>query len=341
MPDAELRDAVPVEEGKNAVYRLVVAADGERRNLVLKVGDHHFAAGCRAEPRLLDAVAERTDVPVPPVVGTGEFGEDPYFLMERVAGANLACDPDGLSADAFERVCVEAGRNLAVLHEAFPVGSDAARADVDAIPTGDDPFAVDGWGVLGLDAGADDLHLARGFPDWPTYFEAWLGHNADRLADTRFSDLRPAVSARAEAMADDLRELAPFDPVVTHGDYRLANLLVDPETGATRAVLDWATPTAAPAAWDLAVTEALLVDWPSVGEHRQEQLRERLHDGYRERSPSVLDREGFETHRRCCLFGARLRLMVNLGEEMAGRPASAVDARAREHRDALREFGVE
>ena len=333
LPDAELRDAVPVEAGKNAVYRLVVASGGDRRELVLKVGDHHFAAGCRAEPHLLAAVAERTDVPVPAVVGTGELGENPFFLVERVAGDNLACDPDGLSAEAFGRVCVEAGRNLAALHEAFPVRGGASP--------GDDPFSVDGWGVMGLDHDADELRFAREFPDWPTYFEAWLDHNVERLADTRFADLRPALSARADAMADDLRDLAPFDPVVTHGDYRLANLLVDAETGETRAVLDWATPTAAPAAWDLAVTEALLVDWPSISERRQERLRERLYDGYRERNPGVLNCGGFENHRRCCLFGARLRLMVNLREEMAGRPASAVDARAREHRNALRKFGVE
>ncbi|UPV98839.1 aminoglycoside phosphotransferase family protein [Halorussus gelatinilyticus] len=328
LPDADLREATPIEAGKNAAYRLVVASDGDERELVLKVGDGEFAGGYRAEPRVLSAVGERTAIPVPEVVGTGAFGDDPYFLAERVPGANPACDPESLPPEAFERVCAAAGRNLAALHDAFPAG------DCDLIP-------ADGWGMLAFDSGADALHFAREFPDWSTYFEAWLTRNVERLADTRFDDLRPALADRAEEFAADVRTLAPFESVLTHGDYRLGNLLVDPESGATNGVVDWATPTAAPPTWELAVTEAILIDWPALDDSRQERLRTRLYEGYREVNPEPLDGEGFETHRRRCRFGARLRLMVNLGEEMAGRSESAVEARAREHREALREFGVE
>lgn len=319
-PDAAVRDVTPVEEGKNSVYVVTVEDDRDRRDLVLKVGDHHFAAGCRAEPHVLDAVAERTEIPVPEVLGTGHFGDDPYFVAERAPGKTLEGEPERLSPDAFEAVCVEAGRNVGKLHAAFPAGA---------------------CGLLGVERGGNDLEFVREFPDWPTHFEAWLTHNAERLADTRFGDLVPVLKERAATMAGQLRELGPFDAVVTHGDYRLGNLLVDPETGETRAVIDWATPTAVPAVHELAVTEAILLDWPAFDEARQRRLRERFYDAYRRENPGVLDRDGFEAHRRICRFGARLRLMINLREEMTSRPESAVDARAREHRDALREYGVE
>ena len=320
VPGSTLRDATEFEEGLNTVYLVTVETDGEPRELILKVATHHFDEGCRAEPHVLDAVAERTDISVPEVVGTGHLRDDPYFLAERVDGEAIEADPERLALEAFERVCVEAGRNLGELHGAFP---------------------ADGWGMLGLERGAEELHFVREFPDWPTYFEAWLTHNAERLEDTRFADLVAALNERATTATDELRELGPFDPVITHGDYRLANLLVDPETGETNAVIDWAIPTAVPAVHDLAVTEAILLDWPVFDEVRQRHLRERFYDGYREENDAVLDRDGFEAHRRLCWFGARLRLMVNLDEEMVGRSEEVVDARAREHREALRKFGVE
>jgi aminoglycoside phosphotransferase (APT) family kinase protein len=330
LPEVEVREASGVEEGRNTVY--LVTADGsvgtdsaDHPDLVLKVGTHHFAVGCRAEPHVLDAVADRTEIPVPEVYGTGHHREDPYFVAEYVPGVNPSADsgtlgPERLDPETFERVCVEAGRNLGELHDAFP---------------------ADCWGMLGVERGADDLELVREFPDWPTYFEEWLSSSVERLEETRFADLVPVLEDRVAPMADELREYGPFDPVMSHGDYRLGNLVLDPDsTPVTAAVIDWGTPTAVPAVHDLAVTEAILLDWPAFDADRQRYLRERLYDGYRETNAEVLDRDDFEAHRRLSRFGARLRLMVNLSEEMTGRSEAAVDARAREHREALREWGV-
>lgn len=337
LPDADLRDASAVERGKNAVYFVTLADGGERRELVLKVGDHHFAAGCRAEPCMLERVARRTDVPVPGVVGTGELGDDPYFLAERVPGESVEADPEALAPETFERVCVEAGRNLGELHAAFP---------------------ANGWGTLGVDLGDAEVEFVREFDDWPSYFEAWATHNVERLEGTRFSDRRPALSTAAADAAAELRELGPFDPVLIHNDYRLGNLLLNLDadsaatapTGSTpigtegpavtNAVLDWATPVAATAEYELAVTDALLVDWPAFGKDRKRHLRERLYEGYRETNDLERD-ESFEARRRCYALATRLRLMVNLREEMVGRSESAVEARAREHRSALGRLGVD
>lgn len=330
LPEVAVRDAAGVEEGKNTVYFVTSDASGggasaDHPDLVLKVGTHHFAAGCRAEPYVLDAVAKRTGIPVPEVYGTGHLRGDPYFLAEYVPGVNPATDserlgPRCLAPETFERVCVEAGRNLGELHDALP---------------------ADGWGMLGVERATGDLEFVREFPDWPSYCEAWLSSSVERLEETRFADLVPALEERATSAAAELREHGPFDPVVSHGDYRLGNLLLDPDAApVTAAVIDWATPTAVPAVHDLAVTEAVLLDWPEFDADRQQSLREQFYDGYREVNARLLNRDGFEAHRRICRFGARLRLMVNLREEMTGRSEAAVDARAREHREALAEYGV-
>lgn len=327
LPGGIVSDATGVEDGKNAVYLVSTDDSGggdspDQPNLVLKVGTHHFAEGFRAEPHVLDRVAERTGIPVPEVHGTGHLRGDPYFVAGYVPGMNPAFDPARLGPETFEQVCVEAGRNLGTLHDAFP---------------------ADGWGMLGVERGGDDLEFVRAFPDWPTYFEAWLAHNVERLPETatRFADLVPALEDRVGSLTDELRECGPFDPVVGHGDYRLGNLILDPDAApVTAAVIDWATPTAAPAVHDLAVTEAILLDRPGLDADRQRVLRERFYSGYRATNAGVLDGDDFEAHRRLCRFGARLRLMVNLREEMAGRSDAAVDARAQEHREALAEYGV-
>lgn len=323
FPDADLRSAAEVEQGKNTAYFLTVESGEAERELVCKVGDHHSAAGCRAESFFLERVGERTAIPVPDVLGTGELDSDPYFLAERVSGENYECEPDRLEPESFEQVCVEAGRNLGELHAAFP---------------------AEKFGLLGVETGRESIEFVREFPNWPSYFEVWLTHNAARLEATRFADLAPAVEERAESLADEFRDLGPFDPVITHNDYRLGNLLLNPETRTeseriTNVVLDWATPAAAPVEYELAVTEAILVDWPEFDAERQQTLRELLYEGYRETNDGALNREtdDFEARRRLYRFGARLRLMVNLEEEMAGRSAEQIEARATEHHEVLRD----
>lgn len=327
LPDAELREASAVERGKNAVYD-VTLRDG--RKLVLKVGDHHSAVGCRAEPVVLERVAARTEIPVPTVVGTGELDGSPYFLAERVAGESDGPEARRPPPVTLERVCFEAGRNLGELHAAFP---------------------ADDWGLLGVREGGDDLEFVREFPDWPTYYEAWVTHNAERLDGTRFAGLIPEVKAAAAEASDELREYGPFDPVVVHNDYRLENLVLSPDwtpdeavtsarSAVTNAVLDWAVPTAATAEYELATTEAILADRLASDEGPTRRLRERLYEGY-ERANDLERGEAFDARRRLYRLGTRLRLMVHLREEAAGRPDVTVDARAREHRTALEAYGID
>ncbi|WP_440008721.1 phosphotransferase [Halomicrococcus sp. SG-WS-1] len=356
LPEATVRAVEPADHGKNAVRFVTVAEPGgETRTVVLKVGTRFGDDGFRAESHLLSLVAERTEIPVPAVLGSdpGETVGDPFFVTEGVDGRNVEASPTRLAPGAFERVCFEAGRNLGDLHGAV---------------------AVEEFGALR--SGDGGLAVARAFEDWPSMFGEWAAMQVERLEDGRFADLVPALTSYFEDAADRLAASPhSFEPVVTHNDYRLGNLLLDPavtegeerddrldattdangdgdatvgESGdatvseggdVTAAVLDWESPVATTARYELAVTEALLVDWPELDADERARCRERLYAGYETTNALARD-EGFEERRRTYRVLARVRLMRNLREEMAGRPERAVDARADEHRSFLDDVGV-
>ncbi|WP_327051803.1 phosphotransferase family protein [Halomicrococcus gelatinilyticus] len=369
LPDATVVDVRPADHGKNAVHFVTVEEPGrtEPRTVVVKVGTRFGGDAFLREPALLSLVAERTSIPVPTVYGTddGDVLGDPFFAAEAIPGETMAFSPDGLVPSAFERVCHEAGRNLAALHDAFDVA---------------------GFGPLtpGDDGGASDLALDREFANWPALFEAWLGQQVERLADTRFDDCVPALESfterATERLSGALEPEAGFEPVVNHGDYRLGNLRVDAaavttdrgeptdewgdgettdewgdgettdewgdgettdewDGDVTNGVLDWETPIAATAEYELAVTEAILVDWPWVDDERDRRLRERLYEGYRAVRDLHRD-EAFEKRRRLYRVAGRVRLMRHVEEEMMGRSEAAVDDRAAEHRAFLADAGV-
>jgi len=290
-----------IAAGKNAVYAVSLAD----REAVLKVGT---AAPDRvaAEPAILRFVRARTGLPVPEPLGVSDGALDaPCCLLERVPGRTFPDRPRGLDPELLGRLCEEAGRILAALHDA---------AAFDAVG----PLVPDGDGVA-VDSG----------PSWPALLGRALEAKVDAL-DARFDDRRPALRAYAEAAPEAVAALAPFDPAPTHMDYRPANLVVAPEApAATRAILDWGGAAAAPPAYELAHAEALLTAWPGVDADRRAALAERLRAGYGD-PPSVPDAYRVD---------ARLRLAKHLAVEVEDEEA-ALAARADDHRRALAELGA-
>ena len=291
--------------GSNHTYR-VTFADGDR--VVVKVGSR-APSQFLAAPATIRLVGRETSVPVPSVLATGEepLGT-PYAVYDYVEGDTTAVLAD-LPVAAHERLCREAGANLAALHD----------------------LTVPGFGRL------DPSEGAFAVPD-PIAYDDLLGRSLDRqlrlLGETRFADLRPAIDATASAAIDSL-DFGGVTPAVVHGDYRLANLSVDTDARpVTRAVLDWEGATAGDPLWDLAMTLALLVDGAGVPQSRRRRLRRALLDEY-----GSVDAEG----ERWSLYRllARVRLARHLEEETAGRSRAATDRRAHEHRERLRELTAE
>ncbi len=258
----ELRPAWTVEgveradEGTDFVAVLDVATAASTRRVVLKATTNDWvdAEVARAEPRLLDLVGRETTIPVPDVYGYCDVHDalpTPFYLMEYVPGEALEGRADVLSEDAFARVVRDAGENLAALHDlgTLPAagtvgvhGGDLAVLDTDDNPRYENGLEKTHEGCL---EAIDTLDDGGYFP----------GVTEDR---ERFADLIPTLREHVDRTVPTL---APADdPRYCHWDYRYGNLLVDPDTGATNAVLDWANLSAAEPASNLASVEFHLLD---------------------------------------------------------------------------------
>ena len=292
-------DRVP--EGTDSVAVLDVATpdEGARRRVVLKAtaADLVPPRVARAEPRLLDLVDRETSVPVPSVFGYRDARPGrpaPYYLLECVEGENLQGEPYALASEARERVVRGTGRNLADLHEVgtLPATGHVGVTDgeLTVLDIDEHPRYADfhEWLLDGVEENLDALGDGGFFPD---------------LADEpeRFADLVEPLGAHLRGAIRSLP--APEPSRYCHRDYRLGNLLVDPATGETRAVLDWANLLATDPVYNLADAESLLVDdRDDAGTVRR--LREALRSGYEQRREgwtfTDADLERLVTYRLTC-----------------------------------------
>ncbi|MEV0715689.1 phosphotransferase family protein [Asanoa sp. NPDC050611] len=181
------------------------------------------------EFRVISALAE-TPVPVPQAV---RFCPDdtvigaPFYLMRRVEGTVFRSveQTDPLGADRRRELAYTMMDTLAALHSVKP----------DEVGLGD--------------FGRPDGFLARQVKRW-----------SGQLDKSRSRPL-PEVDALRDRLAATIP--APTGPgAIVHGDYRLDNLIVAPDGGEIRAVLDWEMATLGDPLADLGL---LLTYWDVLG----------------------------------------------------------------------------
>ena len=332
-----------VEEGVNSTVALNMNTPTGDRRIVLKAitSSHPLAADrARAEPAILSLLQRETAVPVPTVLGTCDDHETypaPYFLMEYVDGETIsAADAPVLSFDIRETVFREAGLNLAELHTLGPldevgdlVGEDG---EVSVLDTPESPSyeAFHDWLLESYEETLDHLLEDGGY--FPELTED----------SNRFDDLVPEIRRYLRETIPDLP--SPHPPTYCHKDYGYWNLVVAPETGETRAVLDWANLMSAPPGFNLAIAESKLLKPDlntdaSASTGRAGELRRALWDGY----GSVRDEWTFDvaTRERIRVYRLTYRL-----DQMACLPLFARidptlddrDARAAEHRAFVEQY---
>jgi aminoglycoside phosphotransferase (APT) family kinase protein len=286
----------------------------------------------RSEPRLLELIGRETNVPVPTVFGYYDEHREypaPFYLMAYIKGENYENRVDRLSPQARETVLREAGRNLADLHSLGPlpgVGRIGVRdGRLAVLDTDEHPRYDDFRNQLLADCEEtlDSLTSGGFFPE---------------LADdpTRFADLVPELR---QYVRETIPELPPPElPTYCHHDYRYGNLLLNPETGATRAVLDWANLSAADPAYNLASAEGLLLDPEVDGDDRTDTLRGIFRSAYAE------SREGWSfdraIHGRMYVYRLACRLDAMACLPLWYRDVSPEerDGRAIEHREFVAEY---
>lgn len=352
----------PIPAGSDVLYRARVATgdDAGRQSVVLKAPNPDAEFGwsdLRIESRVLSHVRATTSLPVPGVLGVVDVPDDlpsgaeslptPFAVLEHCEGEHVSVED--LDAGALDRLAREAGRYLGELHasrsfEAFgdlevvpderssPSPARARPDTADAVASAGDSREDRAWTVVGLEAGdlgRDDVGIAAPKSNWAERFLRIADASLDPLAETRFSDLEPAVRSTLEDAREGLD--GEFRPVLCHGDYRPRNLLVDPDTGETHAVLDWDGATAAPGEYDLATAEQSLSGWAPLEARRREQVRRALYDGYRETNTLPAD-DGFAERRELYLLVTRLQAMHWLEHWLADATRERWDKAALRHR---------
>lgn len=273
-----------VDDGANSTAIVDTRTPDGERTVVLKAATSTWPGAdekTMAEPRLLSLVREETSVPVPEVIDVCDDHETyptPFFLMEYVDGACFSQDQaPAMPSSTRETLFREAGQHMAELHMLGPlpavgdiVCSDGAIAirDTDDSPSYDDFHE---WLLDSYEETLDQLETDGGyFPD--------LTEVPDR-----FTDLVPEIRAYLRETVPNLPD--PDPPTYCHKDYRYGNLVVNPETGAAKAVLDWGILMSAPPGFNLAITEGKLLKPDLNGDShaatgRAGELRDVMWDAY-------------------------------------------------------------
>jgi aminoglycoside phosphotransferase (APT) family kinase protein len=344
-PEWSLREATPAAEGTDVVYFVTAETPAGSREVVLKACEFLDPEAFRPEPYLMRLADRRTSIPVPNVFGAvdsaasetprSEGGETagvdhadlpaPFFLMEQCDGEVRENEARELPADAMERLARDAGRYLAELHalgefEAF--GPIRLSRDTDrqrgSLTVGErvlttDEAAIDSWHAR-VEAMADGC----------------LGDLPDRFGDLE-ADLRAFVDDHLDALDRE------FPPVLGHDDYRLGNLLVAPETGETRAVLDWGNAHTLEAQYNLVLTEQYLGGWAPHDDPLRERVRAALREGY-SGVGELPDDADSERRRDLYLAVTRLFSLVWFSLWYGDQSESEREATAEKHRAAIREL---
>jgi aminoglycoside phosphotransferase (APT) family kinase protein len=285
--DEQVTAVRPTSDASNTDLTDVVRTAGGDL-AVLKAQRRSTRASFLAEPAVVRAVADATDVPVPAVLAVAADGGPlgrPYVLTSSVSGRSPR-GGEGVAVETLDRVVSVAGRQLGALHR-----SDAAR------------LSYDTFGRVRYEDGR--LVEVEGADDWPSLFVRWSRGVTQRLASTRFADLGSRLRDHFRTFPDCPgvdRETA----TLAHADYRFENLRVDPDgEPPVRAVLDWADPPAVHGEFCLAHAEEYLVDRLVADPGR----RHRLRTAYADRRGRTLDAAFEERYAHYRLF-ARVCTMV-------------------------------
>jgi hypothetical protein len=163
--------------------------------------------------------------------------------------------------------------------------------------------------------------------------DAYLDDVPERFADLD-PDLRTFVEERLDALDRD------FAPVLGDDDYRLGNLLVDPESGETKAVLDWGNANTLEAQYNLVVTEQYLSGWARHDDPRRKCVRRALREGYEAADGrSAVERDpDFERRRELYLAFTLLFPLVCFSLWYGDFPENEREAQAELHRGAIRDL---
>lgn len=266
--------------------------------------------------RVIETVAETTDVPAPTIVNAAHDPRDvsqPYLLMRRAAGESYDNDAMNRLDDAtVTQLVTEAGKNLAAIHE----GTEF-EAFGDVKPT-------------------EETIEADGPEQWPQYLRADVMDTLEELRGGRFDDIVPDLRSFIE---EHLESLDDSYTSHLHVSYRLGDLKID-ETGegpVTTAVGGWENAHAVDTRYSLMQAEETLINRRFASPNRRDKLRSRLHEGY-EQVRSETDNEWDGPEEELYRLAARLEALAALPYWLDEAPEEIVQTRVNRHREFVQQF---
>ena len=299
--------------GTDAVYFLTADNGGERIEAVLKICTAVPPEDFRPEPFLCRVLRRETSIPVPKIYGVVETHSEypaPFYLMERCEGtlAEELERTDELTAT----VATAAGRHAGEYHQIADFQQFGfLRLDTDfdqSSPT----VTLDGRGLAVADPHPDiDSEIERslwreyGTETWRAFLESLYQYYIADL-DERFTDLRDPIKSFVEDRFHTVN--GSFDSRLSHIDYKYTNVLVDPDTCETTAVLDCGHATAVDPYYDLVVTEHHLCNRAPLYSPDRNRVRGALEAGYEETNSIERDEE-FERRRELYLLVPHLQAL--------------------------------
>ncbi|MBA3742841.1 phosphotransferase family protein [Sporichthya sp.] len=235
---------------------------GEQRYILRRPPMGEYAASAHdvlREARLLTVLAEAGSTRTPRVVAIAEAGDaagvGPAYVMTRLPGVAIRNEAPAWLDSAAQRATIS--REL--------VG---ALAELHALPIA--PFEA---AKLGRPGG----YLARQLTRWSGQRDEFVARGGRALDD------EPAVRAWLQANVAD-----EGPSTLVHGDFKLDNVLVDPDTCGVTCVLDWEMATLGDPLADLGFLLAFWPDSPAAAAVFEELLGEvTLADGFLDRAAMV------------------------------------------------------
>jgi aminoglycoside phosphotransferase (APT) family kinase protein len=323
-PSWTVKRIQPTEPSTDAVYYLTAEAGDETVEAVLKACTTIRPADFRPEPYLCRLLNQQTSIPVPHIFGTIDSHEEylsPFYLMECCEG-QCAATID-LTPDHITEIARTAGCHIGEYHTVgefqrfgrLRLDCDVAHSQIGA--------TIDGRSLAVADAATDErpepdtsLWQEYGASSWRAWFESMYHYWIENL-DERFTDLQPAIETFVKARFDTLDR--SFTAALSHIDYKYRNLLVEPETGETTAVLDWGHSSVLEPYYDLIVTEHHLSHWAPLRSSDRRRVREALEEGYSQ--TNTLERDpAFEERRQLYLLQSYLQPLVWFSEWWSDTP---------------------
>lgn len=303
-PNADIKEATPVEFGHHTVYRLVVEMPEAERVCYLKATPKGKSATVKVEARILAILGEHTDIPVPGVYGVVDEQEGipaPYVLLEAVPGdVRFREELAEISDDVLHHLARSSGRYLAELHSLDAVDAFGFLGCNEPVLHGDRPS-----GAL------NSIGVADPVEDWKEWYRESADRELEALEGTRFADLASEVGPVVDTRIDGLE--GPFDPVLARIDQSFEQIVI--RDGDVQGLLDWEFTIASTPVDDLINVSRSLAGGPYLFApdmpDKREFVLEAVVDGYEaEGGRSVADQ--VQANRDCYELVATLRSMVHL-----------------------------